>query len=161
MRLSSAMMLGSTMIELKPCNWQNCAIGVAARAVGMEFPESFTESHLDRILDEWPWLRTNCDERLCEILVLFDQRVCRGEMTFDELCAHVASIEPPCDCGVRDCVCDRISGMMDVCGPTAQSTSEVDHAPVFAGCQAARPVYIAAHSRKTVGVRLLPGMRAS
>lgn len=136
--LSDAMMLGSTMIELKPCDWLHCAIGVAAQAAGIDMEFA---GRTDRIRDQWPWLASNNDERMCEIMTLFDQRVCRGEMSFEALVQYVASIEPACECGVRDCVCERINGMMEVCGPTAQSTSEVDHAPVVAGCQAAAPVY--------------------
>ena len=94
------------MVKLRPGYWSSCAIGAAGRAVGIPVAD------VERILDEWPWLEVLQEYYLCEIITLFDERVCRGEMTFDQLVAHVAQIEPPCECGVRDCVCDRIEGLL-------------------------------------------------
>jgi hypothetical protein len=112
-RLSDAMLLGSTMIELRPSNWHSCAIGAAGRAVGilpdLEHPGRVVEN----ILDYWPWLEANHENRLCEIVTLFDQRVCRREMSLDQLIEFVRSIEPPCSCGSYNCCCTRVEQVMD------------------------------------------------
>ena len=106
MRLSDAMMLGSMMVSMKPGNWRACALGVAGTAVGI--PVHQKRRH-EAICDVWPWLASNHDERLCEIVELFDQRVCGGDMTFNELVEYVRSIEPDCDCGTRNCCCNRVT----------------------------------------------------
>ncbi len=112
MRLSDAMVLGSTMMVLKPQNWHCCVLGAAGRAAGILPNPDRPGIVVDIILDEWPWLASNNEERLCEIATLFDQRVCKGEMTLDALIEHVRQIEPPCECGVRDCVCARVEHLI-------------------------------------------------
>lgn len=112
MRLSDAVVLGSTMIELKPANWHSCALGAAGRAVGILPDLKHPGKVVEHILDQWPWLEANHENRMCEIVTLFDQRVCRGEMTMDQLIEHIRQIEPPCECGVRDCVCARVEHLM-------------------------------------------------
>ena len=108
MRLSDAMTLGSTLVRFQPGNWSCCAVGAAATAVGVPHGEERVEG----IREQWPWLTSNCDERLIELVTLFDRRVCRGEMTLDQLIEHVRQIEPPCECGVCDCVCARVEHLM-------------------------------------------------
>lgn len=108
MRLSDAMVLGSTLVKMHPGCWETCAIGAAASAVGIPVDDARVES----IIDEWPWLQANNDRYFMEILTLFDQKVCQHRMSMEALIAYVRQIEPPCDCGVRDCVCARVEGLM-------------------------------------------------
>jgi hypothetical protein len=123
MRLSEAMILGSTIVKLQAGCWTTCAIGAAAKAVGIKADRI---GHVEGILDEWPWLEANNEAALCEIATLFDQRVCRGEMTFDELCAYVRQIEPPCECGVRSCCCERVEELLcSVVSPHSLAEDEV------------------------------------
>jgi hypothetical protein len=106
MRLSDAITLGSTVVKPKPGDWRTCAFGAATKAMGIPAGD------IDQIEDEWPWLEANCHEPLTEIIRLFDQRVCRGEMTLDQLIAHVRQIEPPCECGQFDCCCARVEDLL-------------------------------------------------
>jgi hypothetical protein len=103
------MILGSTIVELKPGNWNTCALGVAATAIGIPGDGLL---RVPRIRSEWPWLNADSDGPMREICSLFDQRVCRGDMSFDQLVEFVRQIEPPCECGVRSCVCARIEGLL-------------------------------------------------
>jgi hypothetical protein len=114
MRLSDAIALGSTMVKMKPCMWESCPLGVAAKAVGV-FPEGYSchQEIADRIMDEWPWLRANEAEGLRKIMKLFDWRVCDGDLTLNDLIYFVRQIEPPCECGVRNCVCARVEGLLE------------------------------------------------
>jgi hypothetical protein len=112
-RLSSAMILGSTMVRLKPSSWHSCALGAAGKAVGILPNPDAPGKVVEAILDQWPWLEANNEQPMIEITTLFDQRVCRGDMTFDQLVEYVRQIEPPCPCGVRDCVCSRVEGLLE------------------------------------------------
>jgi hypothetical protein len=101
------------MIELKSGRWDVCILGAAAQAVGIQIDSEGSNGFVERILDEWPWLEANDESPLVEILTLFDQRVCRREMSLESLIQHIRQIEPPCSCGVRGCVCERIEGLLE------------------------------------------------
>lgn len=93
MRLSVAMMLGSTTCKMVPGKWSSCALGAAANAVGI----ADNARRPYAIYDQWPWLRYPSPRGHsfgAEIYSRFDADVCRGGMTFEELVDYVRSIEP-------------------------------------------------------------------
>lgn len=102
MKLSEAIVLGSVLVEMKPGCWSTCALGGAARAVGIPpTPES--------VLDQWPWLEPYAEAALTQIVTWFDDWVCEGEMTLDELADIVRRMEPSCgQCNVHDCPCETL-----------------------------------------------------
>ena len=128
MKLSDAIVLGSTTCKLEARNWNACAVGVAANAVGIVRSFSTTicgiriqsdrEGQINR---RWPWLgsclATYADIRyhwsfLQEIVFRFDRRVCEsGEANpkkFEELVAFIRSVEPSCgDCNQFTCTCAK------------------------------------------------------
>lgn len=111
MKLSVAMVLGSTIGPLRSSDINSCALGAAANAVGI--PEhiytcdrAMTDRY-DAIGERWPWLARSNNQRMLEIIKLFDVRVSDGDMTFEQLVAYVRSVEPECEsCCDRDCCCE-------------------------------------------------------
>ena len=125
MRLSDAAMLGSLMQRYEVRDWNSCFLGLAANAVGVprvseikattiagmsgEFACFDVSGRIEGILAHWPWLASNENEHMYEITHLFDHG-----MPFDKLVEYVRTIEPPCECGVRECCCARMEYLLDV-----------------------------------------------
>lgn len=122
MKLSTAMMLGSTTCRMEPGEWNTCALGAAANAVGLcpvfsttlfGQPVDCTNVRIDQLNKTWPWLELSlADEPVDEeskgneIWRLFDEEVCDGTMTFEQLVDYVSKIEPHCgSCNRYDCRC--------------------------------------------------------
>lgn len=102
MRLSEAMMLGSTMCKMEEGNWDSCALGSAANAIGLEKKHN-TDERIDEIYSAWPWLRGG---QISGIWVRFDHCVVPGLMTLEQLVDYVRSIEPSCgECNRFECTC--------------------------------------------------------
>jgi hypothetical protein len=109
MRLSDAMMLGSTTVQMVPGDIRSCALGAAGNAVGILRDEY---RRLGRIQMEWPWLMNEIPKEVREaaptpILALpgyggfgraitrtFNGPVCDGTITFEQLVDWVRSVEP-------------------------------------------------------------------
>ena len=93
MKLSDAMMLGSVTCRMEPGNWNSCALGAAANAVGI--PRVGREA---LIREEWPWLTEEYTPNWsleAEIAWRFDRVVCKGWMTLEQLIDWVRENEPP------------------------------------------------------------------
>ena len=95
MKLSEAMMLGSVTCRMERGNWDSCALGAAANAVGI--PMGAGREALIR--EEWPWLTEehtpNWWSLEAAITWRFDQAVCKGRMTLEQLIDWVRENEPP------------------------------------------------------------------
>lgn len=115
MKLSEAMMLGSVTCKMEPSNLSTCALGAAANAVGIPTFEDLPIPGLRpaEIAKTWPWLLTarfapQPPWRLwgAHIADLFNQQVCRENLTYEQLVDYVASVEPGCgECNERVCSC--------------------------------------------------------
>jgi hypothetical protein len=118
MKLSEAMMLGSTLVKMRAGDWNNCALGVAAQAAGIS-----AQGRSGPIYRKWPWLEIRVEASeffhashiLCPILWIteiwarFDKLVVCGEMTFEQLVDYVRSIEPECgECNRFQCTCVKV-----------------------------------------------------
>lgn len=122
MKLSTAMMLGSTTCKMLPGNMNSCAFGAALNALGVpqEEPSYMRYTPLRK---HWPWL-TEDESRLSEpakeIYGRFDFNVCQGLMTLEQLVDYVRSIEPACgECNSFSCTC--------VTSETAEEAVQVVH----------------------------------
>lgn len=104
MKLSTAMMLGSTTCKMKWGNIQTCAIGAALNALGEP-----TKHRYERAIELWPWLDApspHDTDHLMDIYTRFDTQVCRGRMTLEQLADYIKSVEPDCgDCNRFICTC--------------------------------------------------------
>lgn len=115
MKLSEAIMLGSTTCRLEPMNLNHCALGCAANAMGMPKHEPFTKRAWDRvnaIHKEWPWIIRSPggvrEEYGFQITRMFDGEVCLGFKTLEQLVDWVRSVEPDCgECNRFDCTCTK------------------------------------------------------
>lgn len=122
MKLSEAMMLGSTVMKMEPRNWNSCALGCAGTAIGIPQVEGDMYNATSRaqpIQKAWPWLKGTCEKEWIaggfiaiadiqaeRIWLRFDNLVCNGEMTFEALVDYVRSIEPECgECNRFECTC--------------------------------------------------------
>jgi len=114
MKLSDAMVLGTTTCKMKAGDINSCAIGAACNAVGMKEQgdwrgvDGFSRYRESRLV--WPWLNSPSPSRygdaMRNIYLLFDLEVCEGTMTFEELIQYVRSVEPSCgDCNEFECSC--------------------------------------------------------
>jgi hypothetical protein len=116
MKLSTAMMLGSTTCKMVPGDWNSCALGCAGNAVGIGqgvrreasgfIWMSDGRGRSQHIYDVWPWL--NGEKMFWAALIWgkFDSKVCSGEITLEQLVDYVRSIEPSCgDCNKFECSC--------------------------------------------------------
>jgi hypothetical protein len=129
MRLSTAIILGSSTCLMKPGDWNSCALGCAANAVGMpqaifnfdnriiyKMPDG--HSRREWILNEWPWLR-NKDKTggdfAVRIYMRFDYGVCDGNLTLEQLADFVKSVEPDCDCNRFNCDCKKTGKEVETC----------------------------------------------
>lgn len=105
MRLSEAMMLGSTTCRMIAGDINSCALGAALNAVGfpaIDHNVGGSYARYDELRRLWPWLERGgyrdshfamCSG-LSAIYDMFDWQVCRGKMTFEQLVDYVRSIEP-------------------------------------------------------------------
>lgn len=104
MRLSDAIMLGSTTCKMVPCDIDFCAIGAALNALGI--PKSLDlclapVRHRGNIaMRIWPWLSKPSHPSVHTwsyfnlIAFRFDNQVCNGLMTLEQLVDYVRSVEP-------------------------------------------------------------------
>jgi hypothetical protein len=122
-KLSEAMMLGSTTCKMVPGDWNTCALGAAANAVGIAKQmiihrdlitgTVFLTNRASAIWARWPWLATHPSLRGNVGIGLivaskFDNSVCRGLMTFEQLVDWIRSIEPDCgECNMYQCACQK------------------------------------------------------
>jgi hypothetical protein len=130
MKLSDAMMLGSVTVKMEAGDWNSCALGAAANAVGIpkEVPpikcplmgcvvEIHGVNRAEAIYGRWPWLQEITDyvpqtdfdseeDFMDQIYGFFDDHVCEGKMTFEQLVDYVRSVEPACGvCNEFECSC--------------------------------------------------------
>lgn len=137
MRLSEAIMLGSTTVQMVATDWNSCALGAAANAIGL--PKQITHfkkvnNHIQpetlnprniAIRKVWPWLGENSSPInlvqfedttlhivrttwMVQIWARFDYGVVEGKMTLEELVDYVRSVEPDCDqCNQFVCSCKK------------------------------------------------------
>jgi hypothetical protein len=62
---------------------------------------------LSHIYQAWPWLE---GELLQSVWQMFDNEVCKGTKTLEQLADHVRSIEPQCgECNMFKCSCSPAS----------------------------------------------------
>lgn len=132
MRLSEAIMLGSATCMRIAGDINSCAFGGALNAMGVPramhmsmepvpgYPGSYALAaaclpsvrERYRVATElWPWISgdsAGMDQMnyLGEaIYTRFDNQVCTGEITLEELADYVRSIEPDCNCNRFNCNC--------------------------------------------------------
>jgi hypothetical protein len=126
MKLSDAMVLGSVTCRMVAGDWNACAVGAAANAIGIP-PQAVGTSGNDReraISAAWPWLTRRSGEARCacafcpevswmqSITKRFDDKVCRGQMTFEALVELVKKVEPECvGCDSPGCTCGALMPM--------------------------------------------------
>jgi hypothetical protein len=100
MRLSEAMALGRVTCVLEKGNWNSCALGCAANAVGIPQWGNAGRDRYVPILAYWPWLDRPCPCGRCDcsaarhIWSMFDDKVCFSEMTMEQLIDWVRLHEP-------------------------------------------------------------------
>lgn len=111
MKLSLAIMLGSTTCKMEPCDWNSCAIGSAGNAIGVpQGVENFGIDRSDKLFTAWPWIAG--DLYWLGIADRFDNQVCEGKMTLEELVDYVKSIEPSCgECCRFTCTCAKFEAV--------------------------------------------------
>jgi hypothetical protein len=131
------MMLGSATCRMEAGNWNSCALGAAANAVGLVRDFNFAlfgERHesyarINEINATWPWLDIQHQVVLDEqpetpghdIYHMFDRYVCTGKMTFEALVDYVRSIEPACgECNRFECTCKAATVAEQVVLETAE-----------------------------------------
>jgi hypothetical protein len=133
MKLSEAMMLGSVTCKMESANFDSCALGAAANAVGLPEAElCISGCRLIPIKEYWPWLRElsrgkegHSDDYVSmhggesdwaqQIFYRFDRSVVWGRsMTLEELVDYVRSIEPECgECNRFYCSCKKADAPSD------------------------------------------------
>lgn len=124
MRLSEAIMLGAATCKMEAGEISTCAYGVALRAVGGDFEYPYSS-----IMDAWRWTEVwfkDSDGHNCRSLSdlarsvwrKFDNEVCDGKITLEQLADYVRSIEPDCDCNRFNCDCKA----------KQEAVAEVEHA---------------------------------
>lgn len=112
MKLSEAMMLGAATMKMERFRIESCAIGAAANALSLVAYDG-TFARLHAIFYTWPWLAgpmlRGCrfpSQECTRIIRTFDNDVCDGSMTFEQLVDYVRSIEPACgECNRFECTC--------------------------------------------------------
>lgn len=118
MRLSEAMMLGSTTCKMVPGDWNSCALGCAGNAVGIEEYATFQGRGREEVIAiKWPWIEARNDDGnrwMGEIWYRFDHDVCDGNMTLEQLVDYVRSIEPECGtCNSFQCSCPKTAAVTE------------------------------------------------
>src|SRR5690349_9489718 len=134
MKLSEAMMLGSVTCEMKPADFDTCALGAAGNAVGIPRKDKCHGFRLTAISNYWPWIAVSskgCDGHSKDFVSMFsngestwaeqifyrfDRSVVREKtMTLEQLVDYVRSIEPACgDCNRFDCTCEKAANTAEV-----------------------------------------------
>lgn len=121
MRLSEAMLLGSTTCKMVPGDWNSCALGCAGNAVGLApGVKAKGEDRAKLIHAVWPWLAdspnlmSSGEEIVGLIWQQFDYDVCGGTMTLEQLVDYVRSIEPDCgECNQFQCSCPQTAAVTE------------------------------------------------
>jgi hypothetical protein len=109
MRLSDAMLAGSMIwTSHRMNNWNMCAIGTAANAVGITAYRNGTVLGLDTraagIRDHWPWLWeefAGSDSTWIELI----SNLFEGGSEVENLVEFIRKVEPKCDCNRFKCHC--------------------------------------------------------
>jgi hypothetical protein len=118
------MMLGSATCKLHRGDWNTCALGAAANAVGIVSENRYTPNRWLAIYAKWPWLAQFPKKpsyphsvkdhwgQYCDwgkkIAHVFDYEVCTGQTTFERLVDWVKSVEPQCgECNRFECACEK------------------------------------------------------
>jgi len=103
-KLSDAILLGATITDSRPYHLNHCALGMAANAVGIKkCADASYPSRFELILNYWPWLFNTTYWN--HIAGAFNEQVCRGKMTLEQLVDWVRAAEPACDCHRFNCDC--------------------------------------------------------
>jgi hypothetical protein len=116
MKMSEAMMLGSTTMKMVRFDLRSCALGAAANAVGIPTPAHSRDGLRGLLIAEkWPWITDRYTKWNpwstygSHIAQVFNAQVCGGHLSFEVLVDHVRSIEPECgECNRFECTCVRV-----------------------------------------------------
>lgn len=136
MHLSDAIILGSTLGELKPYNINSCALGMAGNTMGITKARPFSNQEfldpdlisqrgrIEAIINIWPWLR--CMDRYPRdvtgdkytygklIMSMFDHEVCTRKRTLENLVEYIRLVEPECgECNYFHCQCKNLAVFAD------------------------------------------------
>ena len=119
MKLSEAMMLGSTTCKMIRGDWNSCALGCAGNAIGI--PQATIRSSGLYLIDDdrtsrstlikfaFPWIMDRSKDGYSHEMAIwerFDFDVIEGKMTLEQLVDYVRSIEPECgECNEYQCTC--------------------------------------------------------
>ena len=116
-KLSEAIMLGSATCKMVAGDINSCAYGAALNAMGVE--KAPVENDMDWFIDGqsrmeaikqlWPWTYGNSPISISPLAQTiwqkFDDEVCGGKMTLEQLVDYVRTIEPECgECHRFDCL---------------------------------------------------------
>lgn len=129
MRLSDAMLMGRNLCSMEAGNWNSCALGVAGTAVGVPrarvvvlhsdnpgirpslrilYLMEDESTRGEAIRAKFPWIKDVVGPHSYQraIFERFDDAVCCGRMTFEQLVDYVRSVEPDCEtCCKFECSC--------------------------------------------------------
>jgi hypothetical protein len=122
MKFSEAFMLGITTCKLLPRDVNSCAFGCALNAMGVPQVANGkrtvdTIPRYRELARLWPWLSTGAEIGMGimrepvpsavgeSIYTKFDEEVCTGKMTLEELHDYIKSVEPECECCRSRCDC--------------------------------------------------------
>jgi hypothetical protein len=101
MKLSDAILLGSTMHKLDPACWDGCLLGVSVRAVGAT--SNFFNDEAQR---RWPWMvgkkvampdfsrYPHISLEFTQVISWLDVEVNDGKVTLEQVVDWVRSVEP-------------------------------------------------------------------
>lgn len=109
MKVSEAMILGSTTTKPTAYHLDGCAIGMAGNAAGLaSCREAWAAGTVRRELlyAQWPWLRDDAEWGF--IAKTFNDDVMgRRVLSLDQLARCVREIEPDCNCNRFNCDCAK------------------------------------------------------
>lgn len=110
MRLSDAMLAGSMVwTSHRMNNWNMCAIGTAANAVGITPYRKNSVLGLDTrfegIQNHWPWLWDGPDSGREDLWITSISYLFENGCHIEDLVEFIRVIEPQCDCNRFKCRC--------------------------------------------------------
>lgn len=140
MKFSLAVFLGASTCKMVASDINSCAIGSALNAMGVATGIEANDRYAAATCI-WPWLHdslpyplhlTFCNypslmERMAALTYMqlvwqyFDDHVCEGRMTLEELTDLIAIMEPDCDCNQFNCNCEKETFPLD----TAHETDKI------------------------------------
>jgi hypothetical protein len=122
------MILGMQTLRFSPGDINSDILGAAANAVGVSpagEPGESIQARYEGLVDQWPWLARQIPVEgedyyrtcLMEISYRFDQQVCGGKITLNDLLDYVRAIEPACGkCCNYNCACERAERLLQSTG---------------------------------------------